>query len=224
MVGQRGIDVEHANGIMVNMMKERKNKGFTLLELTLAMSFLAFVMIFVVVVLMQIMNIYNKGIAMTQINQTGRQLADDLNTSVRFASSDTVSFQPDSKRLCTGQVSYIWNAGTDTVNTFSDNTRISVVRVKDTSSNYCSDTSLKPNITDPNVSVLAGAGVSVLEFTVTKTSNLVRIVSVLSTSGVNKPVQNDDGKWTCVGSGGAGSNPYCSFTKFDNIVYMRGGR
>ena len=216
--------MKRANGIMVHIMRERKSKGFTLLELTFAMSFLAFVMVFVVVVLMQIMNIYNKGVAMTQINQTGRQLADDLNTSVRFASSAAVDFQADSKRLCTGQVSYIWNSGADAaINTFSDGSALGIVRVKDPSSNYCSDTSLKPSAIDTNVSVLAGPSVSVLEFTVTKTSDTVRVVSVLSTSGVNKPIQTD-GKWTCLGSGGSGSNPYCSFTRFDNTIYMRGGR
>ena len=223
MANQRGMDVKQANGIMVSIMRERKNKGFTLLELAFAMSFLAFIMVFVVVVLMQIMNIYNKGVAMTQINQTGRQLADDLNTSVRFASSAAVDFQSDGKRLCTGQVSYIWNSGADTVNTFSDGSAIGVVRVKDSSSTYCSDTSLKPSATDSNVSVLAGASVSVLEFTVIKTSSLVRVVSILSTSGANKPIQTD-GKWTCLGSGGSGVNPYCSFTRFDNVIYMRGGR
>lgn len=220
----RRFKLQHANDTMVNMEKQR-DRGFTLVELTLAMSFLAFIMVFVVVVLLQIMNIYNKGMAMTQINQTGRQLTDDISSSVRFAQSSTVTYQSANNRLCTGEVSYIWNINGGTTNSFGDTTTaMGVVRVKDSVSAYCNDVSLKPNLADSKVTVLAGPSVSVLEFTVSKSSSFVRIVAVLSTSGNNKPTQSG-GKWTCLGSGGgSSSNPYCSFATFDNTIYMRGGQ
>ena len=215
---------ERANGTMVAMEKQRE-KGFTLVELTLAMSFLAFIMVFVVIVLLQIMNIYNKGLAMTQINQTGRQLSDDINSSIRFAQPSTVTYLSASNRLCTGDVSYLWNVNGGTTNSFGDTTtELGVVRVKDSVSAYCSNTSLKPNIADSKVSVLAGPSVSVLGFTVSKSPSFVKILAVLSTSGNNKPVLSGS-NWTCLGSGGGTtSNPYCAFATFDNTIYMRGGQ
>lgn len=220
----RRFKLQRANGTIATMKKQRE-AGFTLVELTLAMAFLAFIMVFVVVVLLQIMNIYNKGIAMTQINQTGRQLSDDITSSIRFAQPSTVTYLSASNRLCTGDVSYIWNVNGGTTNSFGDTTNaLGVVRVKDSTSDYCNNTSLKPNLADAKVTVLAGPSVSVLGFTVSKSPSFVKIVSVLSTSGNNKPVLNG-GNWTCLGSGGgSGSNPYCAFATFDNTIYMRGGQ
>ncbi len=212
-----------ANGIIGDSMKKQRETGFTLVELSLAMTFLAFIMVFVVVVLIQIMNIYNKGIAMTQINQTGRQVADDLNSSVRFATPGSVTYLAANNRLCTGQVSYLWNIDGGTTNTFSDNSAIGVVRIRDSVSDYCNDVNLKPSLTNTNVTVLSGPSVGILEFTVDTAPSFIRINMVLSTSGNNKPVYSS-GKWSCLGSGGSGSNPYCAFANFDNTIYMRGGQ
>lgn len=214
-----------------------RGRGFTIIELMLAMTFLAFIMVFVMTVLIQLMNIYNKGLAMAQINQTGRQIYDDISDKSRFSSADSVIFDNVNRRLCMGGTSYLWNTDSDRSsgnikNHYSDEsnanainiTNLGIVRVSDAKANYCSDVSLMPNRSSSDVSLLAGRNVSVLNFSVENISqsDLLKINMVLSTSGNNKPSNKGDG-WKCLDSVSNTPNPYCSFGEFNFLIYMRGG-
>ena len=231
--------MNQANGIIVSTMKDQKNRGFTILELTLAMTFLSFIMLFVMTVLLQIMNIYNKGIAMTQINQVGRQINDDISSKARFTTSDSVVYKNENRRLCVGGVSYLWNTEEDRTrgssyikNYFSEevdvesrkNTNLGVVRVEDVNASYCSDLSLMPSKSSSEVSSLARKSVSVLDFEValSTSSDILEVNIVLSTSGSNKPVSSDNG-WKCLNSDNNEPNQYCAFGEFNFLIYMRGG-
>lgn len=209
---------------IIDHMKTPRERGFTMVELSLAMSFLAFIMIFVVIVLLQLMNIYNKGIAMSQINETGRQIADDISNYIKFAKADSIVYAEGGERLCTGQVSYLWNKDGSSTNKFSDGSSFSMVRVDDNGAAYCSDLAKRPSASDSGTTILTGSAVSILSLTVSQYGSILQMKLVLSTAGDNKPVQKDDSSWTCVGSGGGSSNnPYCFYATFDNTVYTRGG-
>jgi prepilin-type N-terminal cleavage/methylation domain-containing protein len=105
-------------------------RGFTLIELMLAMAFVSFILLFVVLVLIQVMAIYNKGESLRQINQTGRQIADDMTWQIRNADpsslkilapnssgwTGTANSNPNVERLCVGNVAYIWNTQDQTNN------------------------------------------------------------------------------------------------------------
>ena len=54
-------------------MKEHK-KGFTIIEITLAMTFLAILMVSIATLIMRVTNIYQKGLAMRAINATGTEI------------------------------------------------------------------------------------------------------------------------------------------------------
>lgn len=101
---------------------DRKQLGFTLVELMLAMGFVAALLIAITVTVIQIVDTYNKGITMKQVNQAGRAISDELQRSI----SSSASFQLSSSnyiqkdwggRLCIGKYSYIWNYGTKIENT-----------------------------------------------------------------------------------------------------------
>lgn len=231
--------MKRANVIM-GIMKKRDEAGFTITELMFAMTFIAFIMLFTVMVLLQLMSIYNKGIAMAQINQTGRQLADDMKSEVRFAPPSTAVYNEAARRLCVGGSSYLWNTeadreGNKVKNYFSSGdsavqseTRLGIVRIADQDKIYCTTTNKMPAINQTDMTILAGRNIGILEFKVEipdpndMKDSFIKIHMVLSTSGSNKPEKDASGNWKCF-SGGS-SNPYCAFGEFNNTVYMRGGQ
>lgn len=66
-------------------MKEHK-KGFTIIEITLAMTFLAILMVSIATLIMRVTNIYQKGLAMRAINATGTEIIEDITRTVGTAS------------------------------------------------------------------------------------------------------------------------------------------
>ena len=66
-------------------MKEHK-KGFTIIEITLAMTFLAILMVSIATLIMRVTNIYQKGLAMRAINATGTEIIEDITRTVGDAS------------------------------------------------------------------------------------------------------------------------------------------
>lgn len=66
-------------------MTEHK-KGFTIIEITLAMTFLAILMVSIATLIMRVTNIYQKGLAMRAINATGTEIIEDITRTVGAAS------------------------------------------------------------------------------------------------------------------------------------------
>lgn len=92
-------------------------QGFTLIELALAITFIGALLVFSTVIIVQSIAIYNKGIAVKQMNQMGRSLVDDLGRLSNNAS--TIEALDDNGKagyLCIGQPgdantrAYIWSS------------------------------------------------------------------------------------------------------------------
>ncbi len=66
-------------------MKEQK-KGFTIVEISLAMTFLAILLVSIATLIMRITNIYQKGLAMRAINATGTEIIEDISRTISGAS------------------------------------------------------------------------------------------------------------------------------------------
>jgi type II secretory pathway pseudopilin PulG len=142
-------------------MNHDKTKGFTLIELTLAMSFIAVLLLAIALTIIQISAIYNRGLTLKDINQAGITITNDLQESI--ADSPPFVIAPPNTapgnlyilnksgstitggRLCLGQYSYIWNFGTyvaltdpSIVNVYNGSTKpINFIRISDPGSNYC---------------------------------------------------------------------------------------
>lgn len=98
-----------------------KQHGFTIIELTLAMTFISFLLLGIALTIIQIGAIYNKGSTSKEINQASRDINDNLNRNISVAGSlalatdyvrspvtSTATSQVGG-RLCLGSYTYIWN-------------------------------------------------------------------------------------------------------------------
>lgn len=140
-------------------------RGFTLIELMLAMSFISVLLIAIAMTVIQISNIYNRGITLKDVNQAGRSISAEIQRSVSESPAFSIEPGPGSHyiqqdwggRLCVGQYSYIWNYGkaiedakgdTSKLNTYDAKINFTkskevlrFIKVLDPSSAYCLDTS-----------------------------------------------------------------------------------
>lgn len=139
------------------------NKGFTLVELMLAMGFLSALMIIIAMTVVQIGNIYNKGITLKEVNLVGKALSTELQHSIievasfeLSASAKTYVIQKNGAgnaiggRLCTGKYTYIWNYGTEIQDKVNSNlvnrykspvppdvNPIHLIKILDANKSYC---------------------------------------------------------------------------------------
>lgn len=142
---------------------QTSRSGFTIVELMIAMAFISLLLLAIAMTVMQIGAIYNKGVTMKSVNQSGRIIVTDMKRTIgesqpfdvavayrphdhNQGSQETVDY--DAGRLCTGLYSYIWNIGThissddpaSQVNKYegTDNQKqIRLVKVRDSGGQYC---------------------------------------------------------------------------------------
>jgi hypothetical protein len=139
--------------------------GFTIVELMIAMAFIALLLLAIASAVIQVGAIYNKGVTMKSVNQAGRLVVGDFKRVVSESEPFDVvaSYKPhdhnqgsqgtpeyDGGRLCTGQYSYIWNIGkfidpdipASQANKYagSDSDKpLRLIRVRDSGKEYCKD-------------------------------------------------------------------------------------
>jgi prepilin-type N-terminal cleavage/methylation domain-containing protein len=157
--------------------KPNEAQGFTLVELMFAMAFVAVLLVFIALTVIQISNIYSKGMTMKDVNEAGLAISNDIRQTIGQSQpfdptlATTLCLQ-DSKghcptanvtkiiagRLCTGTYDYIWNnpaslaltvAGKPApVNAYSQGSDLILfARVRDSGGTYCATPSLKINET-----------------------------------------------------------------------------
>lgn len=125
------------------------NKGFTLIELMLAMSFISVLLLAIAMVIIQIGTTYNKGMTIKEVNQVSRDIASDIRRNVSavgaldYATNYVTT--PTGGRMCLGSYSYIWNNTKALSPTLdpnraryqSDTRTVRLVRVPDGGRIYC---------------------------------------------------------------------------------------
>lgn len=96
----------------------KKQSGFTLIELMLAMGFVSALLLAIAMTVIQIGALYNQGTTLREINQASRDISEDLRRSIASAGTLDLSrdyyltpnaTNPSGGRLCLGNYSYIWN-------------------------------------------------------------------------------------------------------------------
>lgn len=201
-------------------MTSKKQRGFTLIELMLAMTFIAFLLLFTVAAVLQVTRIYVKGSAIRQIDQTGRQLVDDVSMALRTGTTPRDG-GTGSNRLCVGGTSYLWNTVTSNNpdNKYSDSPgeTLRFVSIQDQSGSLCGAELHSPVLRKAVVD-LVGPEITPLSFSVTKHGRLWDISLVLSTAGDNVAIDNGSGGFMC-----EPKNQFCALGNFETSVYSRGG-
>lgn len=95
-------------------MKQLQSKaGFTIIELMLAMAFISVLLVTIAMTIIQVGVIYNRGLALKEVNQAARDIASDI----RRTSIDALTLDPTTDfatsatggRMCFGTYSYVWN-------------------------------------------------------------------------------------------------------------------
>lgn len=94
-------------------------------------------------------DMYNKGITMKSVNQSGRAVMEDMRRTIAASQPfelDAGHFKKQDGRLCTGSYSYVWNDGDagGITNKYSDPTHkdatpIGLVRVRDIGAQLCAN-------------------------------------------------------------------------------------
>lgn len=131
------------------MITHSHSKGFTITEMSFAMTGLSVLMMVLLLVAFNITSLYNKGIVLKAANQTGRVIGEDVQRALREASSASVAEQDGVlTRLCTGKISYIWSVqstnGPVITNNYSPGSggeRIGFARVLDQGGQLCQTSS-----------------------------------------------------------------------------------
>lgn len=110
-----------------NMIMNRKvgSGGFTLIELSLAMTFIGILSVIVVVLIQNVSASYRRGITLNQINTVGMDIIDDFRSSVQNASSNAI------ERLC--EIEYGYKTNTNWEECTKDNA-MSFIYLKKTAS------------------------------------------------------------------------------------------
>lgn len=92
--------------------ESRSARGFTLVELNLAIIFVAMLVVGVAVVVINVTKINQRGVVLKTINQTGREVVDQLRRDITESQIDKVEYIAPVGgvgRLCLGAVSYVFN-------------------------------------------------------------------------------------------------------------------
>lgn len=209
-----------------------KQSGFTLVELTLAIAFIGFLVLFTVIATLQVMRTYNKGLAVKEINQTARTIVEELSRSVRAATATSINTAPNDaapsqSRICIGGVSYVWNIAGGNLNKYSGSgtPAVTFVRVNDSGAALCSQSGgIYPNVDPANATQLLSSRVWVQSLTLTKnsTTGLATITMQLSTTDdPTSPILE-----TVVGGGvrckGQTGDQFCAVATLSTTVAMRG--
>jgi hypothetical protein len=204
-------------------------RGFTVVELMLAMTFLSFLLMFCIVATTQILKTYNKGLTIKQINQAGRTMAEEISRSARSAQSGRIQFNKAAGRLCLGDTAYVWNdmtpamMGGSMTNTLNGSlTGLNIIRITDPSQSACTNLANKNFLTaSPQLAVrITSNQVRLVDMEVEPNDKLIQFRFVLgsySASDASLRPQFVGGQWQCANSFGGN---FCAFAEFTTVAYL----
>ncbi|HMQ96098.1 MAG TPA: hypothetical protein PKD19_02655 [Candidatus Saccharibacteria bacterium] len=122
------------------------SRGFTLIELTMAILFISFLILAVGFISVNVGNMYQKGTTLKAVNQSGREVADTMRRDIMQAGNSIKVATPgngNTIRWCLGTVSYVANKASlinnNPAQAFKVNGEVArLVRMSDPSQSICS--------------------------------------------------------------------------------------
>jgi prepilin-type N-terminal cleavage/methylation domain-containing protein len=222
------------------MNRVHNQQGFTLVELMLAMAFVSALLLAIAMTVIQIGNIYNRGITYKSVNQAGSALASelqrDINSNSPFDLDSTNPYRIVKKdwggRLCIGDYSYIWNYGKTLNDSVSDKNKykdgetkkIVFVKASDPTASYCD---LSNSDIDINGAVelldVGNNNLALHSFSITPSAyeSLInqRVYNISFLIGTNKDTTLTADSSACLSPDNANSDPiYCAVNQFDILA------
>lgn len=222
----------------------RNNRGFTLVELMVAMAFIAVLLIMIAAVVIMTSRMYTQGITLRTVNQEGRLLVEDMRRTISEARPIPLEHivagsSNEYGMLCTGKYTYLWTYGKTLATKsgaalplrYTDGSPVVFAKVSDTDSAICSSYKSKtglPALVRENTFSLLDNGDRPLAVHRAKItgSPAAGIYHISLTIGTNDPVTVDytSGGITTLGgqcrppSQADGQSDYCAVNIFDFVV------
>lgn len=223
----------------------RNKQGFTLIELMLAMTFVSALLLAIAMTVIQISNIYTRGLTLKEVNQAGRTISTELKRGISQSAPFTVLgpgptkyvVRPWGGRLCVGQYTYVWNYGStlskrnppaNGSNIYRNSaSKIRFIKVPDSSGSYCS-TPTKPIESTGAIELLASGDrdLALHRFTISnnpptdaKSSQSLYSISYVIGTNDQTALMSGSGQTSCRAPSDAASDlNYCSINQFDIVV------
>lgn len=210
-----------------------RDAGFTITELSLAMTMLSVLMMIILLSILNITSVYNKGITLKRVNQSGAAISHELQSSLRTSSLGNVRAIPQQlnvtttvhTRVCTGVYSFVWSVygdGDDAIERFSNGNEISFIKVRDPGSQQCEPSPPQIDQDDPDVSVLLGDGLVVrppTNVTISDDQSLIRVEYSISTPEGEDIIYDATGRASCQGGS---DDDFCALNTFLVTSYAKG--
>ena len=93
------------------MNQVRNKQGFTIIELTISMAFIAMLLLGIATLTLLISSVYNKGLTLRAVNESGQLIAGDIQRTLNSSVPSQVLFvgNTSGRRLCANNIVYAWN-------------------------------------------------------------------------------------------------------------------
>lgn len=225
----------------------KKSDGFTMIEMMLAMAFVAFLMVAIALTTIFVSQTYQRGITLGQVNEAGRTIMTDMQQSIGQARVGQLSKWPtafnsrvDVGAVCLGGVSYVWNSGKKLAAsgavTYDGGDRngqpVRLAKVNDPNRAVCTEgvTSID---TDQSVELLGGADrnlaiqlLDVRQLQATSNQSLYGVEFIIGTN--DRAALANNGTIADVGcrppSEASSNLNYCAVNRFSFLVRAGGGK
>lgn len=230
------------------MNRAKMRRGFTIIELMLAMTFISMLLVAIAMTTIQISNIYTKGLTLREVDQAARVISDELQRTIAAAAPFDVTPRVDDSpatatskyvvrdgggRLCLGRYSYVWNygkalsggAGAPAIfNRYDDGSEVRFAKVTDAGGALCADATLVVKKADAKDLLVSGDRDLVIHtFTIAQTGNDEEdnqaLYAITMTIGTNDRQQLTTDDTSCKPPAeGIGDEAYCSVNQFEIIA------
>jgi|GEM_PF-7094121 len=186
-----------------------QQKGFTITELMFAMTFVAILLLILIGSTIQFTRIYNKGITLKRVNQSGRTVGEELQRATQPTNGQ---YNSVNNRLCFGNsVSFVWPIATGVNwNVYGDGKPVEgLVKVNE---NVCTNNWGVGAIPKNKSVQLLGDGLILRELTPLRNEKLLSFQYIIST-----PSEELIDATKC-----GGTDDFCALNRFNVTVYARG--
>lgn len=106
---------------------KRGQSGFTIIELMISLTFIAFLLMFIVSMTLRVTNLYSKGMTLKSINQASRTVVEQMSRDIAESSNPIVYLNSTGAAnggvMCTDRAVYLWNKLTTSVTPASSDIR-----------------------------------------------------------------------------------------------------
>lgn len=215
-------------------MKTNNNQsGFTIIELSISMAMLSVLLLIILFSILNITSVYNKGITLKRVNQSGRTIASEVQSDFRNANPSNMGLRGSNlggtnvpTAICSGNDSYIWNvwgeSGANTGLRFDGlNELITMVKVKDSGGVYCKPPFPSPKKEDSKA--LLGDDLVIRMPVESSTGGYGKINQFKFT--ISTPDDNSEIIYDASGRGACGAgqeNDFCALNTFVVTSYAKG--